>query len=64
MFPSANMKEDLNLKPGRRMIGMTHQSKFVTAITAAPTNPLIQRHLLIAIMEANMIRIARVGLDT
>jgi hypothetical protein len=63
-FPAANTREDLKLKPGKKLPGMTHQSKFVSAITSTSTDPLKQRHLLIAISEGISIRLVHVGLNS
>ena len=62
-FPVANPREELKIDPGRKLPGMTHQSKFVAAINTASAGSLTQRHLLIAIMEGLTIRILRVGLS-
>lgn len=62
-LPTANARDDLEIKSGRKLPAMTHQSKFVAAITTTSTGSLTQRHLLIAILEGLTVRIARVGLD-
>lgn len=63
-LPSTNLKEDLYIQPGRKMPGMTHQSKFVAAIAATSLGSLMQRHLFVAVMESNTVRIVRIGLNT
>jgi hypothetical protein len=63
-FPAANTGEDLKIKSGKKLPGMTHQSRFASAITSTSTSSLIQRYLLIAILEGPTVRIVRVSLDS
>lgn len=63
-LPATNLKEEVNIKPGKKLSGMTRQSKFVAAIVAAPDGQLAEHQLLIATMNGETIRIARLHLDT
>jgi len=62
-FPVANAREELKIKPERKLEGMTHQSRFVAAINTHSKGSLAQRNLLIAVVEGPAIRIVRIGLN-
>jgi hypothetical protein len=62
-FPVSNTKEELSIKSGVKLTGMTYHSRFVAAINSTSTGSITQRHMLIAIMEGSTVRIARQNLD-
>ncbi|KAH4966662.1 hypothetical protein HBI56_087650 [Parastagonospora nodorum] len=63
-FLTAETRDELKIKSGKKLPGMTHQSKFVPCINTSLTGTLAQRHLLIAVMEGFAVRIVRVDFDT
>jgi hypothetical protein len=62
-FPAADVTDELKITLGKRLHGMTHQSRFVAAVNTISTGSLPQRHLLLAVMEGTTIRVVRVALD-
>jgi hypothetical protein len=63
-FPATDTRDELKIKPGRKLPGMTHQSKFVPAINTSLTGSSTRRHLLIAVMDGFAVRIVRVDLGS
>jgi hypothetical protein len=63
-FLTTETRDELKIKSGKKLPGMTHQSKFVPCINTSLTGILAQRHLLIAVMEGFAVRIVRVDFDT
>jgi hypothetical protein len=62
-FPTMVTNDDLDITPVQKLPDMTHQSKFVPVIYSSSTGSLQERDLLIAVMEGNIVRIVRVGLN-
>jgi len=62
-FSAADARDELKIQVERKLKGMTHQSRFIAAVNTTLTGTLPQRHLLLAVMEGNTIRIVRVGLN-
>jgi hypothetical protein len=62
-FPAKDTKDELKIKPGRSLTGMTHQSKFVPVINTTMVGAVPQRQILIAVMEGAKVRIVRADLD-
>jgi hypothetical protein len=61
-FPTATGNDELDITSIQKLPGMTSQSKFVPAIYTSSSGRLIQRNVLIAVMEGKTVRIIRVGL--
>lgn len=59
-FSATDSRDELKTTAGRKLPGMTHQSKFVPAINITMIGSLAQRYLLAAVMEGLTIRIVRV----
>jgi hypothetical protein len=62
-FSASNTKDVLHIKRGKKLAGMTHQSKYVAAVSTVMSSSIKQRYLLLAILEGLIVRIARVDLD-
>jgi hypothetical protein len=63
-FPAPDdARKELKITLGKRLHAMTHQSRFVAAINTTSTGSLLQRHLLLAVMEGTTVRVVRVALD-
>ncbi|KAF2027483.1 kinase-like protein [Setomelanomma holmii] len=63
-FPATNTKEEIDIKAGVKLQGMTYHSRFVASTNTTSTGSITRRSMLIAILEGSTIRIARHDLGT
>ncbi|KAH7067359.1 kinase-like domain-containing protein [Paraphoma chrysanthemicola] len=62
-IPASNMREEINLRPGHKLPGLTYHSRFVAAINTTSASATTRRCVLIAALEGATIRLVRHPLD-